>query len=67
MNNNATINTTKEIVFKMNAALKTNNWSNIQIKQQMPNFETFLQNLENMDMRIFTLILLKMSIQLSFK
>ena len=57
LNNNATINTTKEIIFKMNVALKTNDWSNIQIKQQMPNFETFLQNLENMDSRKIKFIL----------
>ena len=57
LTNNATINTTKEIIFKMNVALKTNDWSNIQIKQQMPNFETFLQNLENMDSRKIKFIL----------
>ena len=57
LNNNITINTAKEIVFKMNVALKTNDWSNIQIKQQMPNFETFLQNLENMDSRKIKFIL----------
>ena len=57
LNNNATINTAKEIIFKMNVALKTNDWSNIRIKQQMPNFETFLQNLENMDSRKIKFIL----------
>lgn len=57
LNNNITINTAKEIVFKMNVALKTNDWNNIRIKQQMPNFETFLQNLENMDSRKIKFIL----------
>ena len=49
INNNATLNNTKDIVFKMNVAI--NQGVKYLVKQNMPSYEAFLENTEWFDSR----------------
>ena len=57
INNNASTNVIKDIVFKMNVSLKENEENFPAIQQSMPNEETFFNTMKNFDTRKIKYIL----------